>query len=92
MNQFVAFLLGAIFIESVAAGLFFIRFWRSTRDILFLAFSVFFLVEALDRFTLLFSDRPNEGSLGMRLFRLAALIFLVAVIAHRNYASRSRNA
>jgi uncharacterized membrane protein HdeD (DUF308 family) len=91
MNPFDTFLLGVIFIESAVAAIFFVKFWKTTRDILFLAFSAFFLVEAVDRVALLFSNKPNEGSSWIHIVRFAALVFLVAMIVRKNYGGRSRS-
>ena len=54
MTRIQAFLLGITVMMSSTAGVFFLKFWRSTRDVLFLAFGAFFLLEALDRTTLFF--------------------------------------
>jgi hypothetical protein len=49
MNQM---LMGAIALASVVAGLFFFRFWRSTRDSFFLYFALSFWIEAANRLAL----------------------------------------
>ena len=43
------FLLGIIVSASLTAALFFLKFWRSTRDVLFLSFALAFAVEGLKR-------------------------------------------
>jgi hypothetical protein len=43
------FLIGLIATASVAAGLFFLRFWRDSRDSLFLAFGLAFVIEGVNR-------------------------------------------
>ena len=85
---FEGFLLGMVVMASVASGVFFLRFWRSSRDILFLAFAAFFLIEAGDRIALMFSVRPNEGSTWIYVVRLLALILLLGAILHKNYGGR----
>jgi hypothetical protein len=47
-----AMLAGAIAMASIVISLFFFRFWRSTRDRLFLFFAISFLLEALNRILL----------------------------------------
>lgn len=47
------FLLGVIAVCSIIAGLFFLRFWRDTRDSLFLAFAAAFIIEGLNRTAML---------------------------------------
>jgi uncharacterized membrane protein HdeD (DUF308 family) len=83
------FLLGVIATFSVIAGVFFVRFWRETRDSFFLAFAVFFFVEAGNRVALLFLSRPNEGSPWIYVIRLVALLIILAAILHKNYGPRS---
>jgi hypothetical protein len=46
---------------SVTAALFFLKFWKDTRDFRFLAFAASFLVEVLNRTAVPFLPRPNEG-------------------------------
>lgn len=45
-------LMGAIAVASLVAGLFFFRFWRSTRDTFFLFFALSFWIEAGNRVAL----------------------------------------
>lgn len=78
-----AFLLGVVFVTSVAAGLFFLKFWRKTREPLFLAFAVAFTVEGVNRLGFLFLAVPNEGSLSIYLVRLAAFLLILATILLR---------
>ena len=47
-----AMLMGAIAVASLVAGLFFFRFWRSTRDSFFLYFALSFWIEAGNRVAL----------------------------------------
>ncbi|HEX4075978.1 MAG TPA: DUF5985 family protein [Candidatus Acidoferrales bacterium] len=87
MTPLEGFLLGVIATASVTAALFFLKFWRSTRDALFLAFAAFFLIQAVDRIALLFFQRPNEGSPWIYLVRLVALLLIVAAILKKNYGA-----
>jgi uncharacterized membrane protein HdeD (DUF308 family) len=74
-------LLGAIAMASLVAGLFFLRFWRDTRDRLFLFFAISFLVEGLNRAALGLSDDPNEGRPFFYFVRfLSFLLILIAII------------
>jgi NADH:ubiquinone oxidoreductase subunit 4 (subunit M) len=41
-------LIGAVAMASLITGLFFLRFWRSTRDRFFLYFAISFLIEGLN--------------------------------------------
>lgn len=78
------FLIGIIVVTSLAAGLFFLRFWRESRDSLFLAFSLAFTIEALNRIAQLFSRQSDEGSPWVCLIRAFAFLLIIAGIIHKN--------
>ncbi|HYP80055.1 MAG TPA: DUF5985 family protein [Steroidobacteraceae bacterium] len=78
------FLLGIIVVSSLVAAAFFLKFWRRTRDPLFLAFSVAFTIEGLNRIAFLFVDKPNEGSPVIYLVRLFAFLIIVGAIVWKN--------
>lgn len=80
------FLLGVIFAMSITAALFFLRFWKKTRDLLFLAFAAAFLIEGVNRVSFLFLEFPNEGNPRIYLVRLLAFMLIVAAIASKNRA------
>lgn len=79
------FLLGVIAMASATAGIFFLRFWKDTRDSLFLAFGVSFLIEALNRTATAFLSKPNEGSPAIYLVRLLAFLLILAAILKKNF-------
>lgn len=58
-------------VASIGVALFFFRFWRSTRDRLFVAFALAFLVFAANRIALALLDE-GEGRVGVYVLRLAA--------------------
>jgi uncharacterized membrane protein HdeD (DUF308 family) len=71
--------------SSTVAALFFIRFWRATKDALFLAFAVFFLTDAITRVTLALTfEKPNEGSPLVYIARLASSLVIIAAIWMKN--------
>lgn len=75
------FLMGAVATLYLVAAVFFLKFWRRTRDRLFLAFFAAFAIEGLNRIRLFNVPHPNEGSVGVFLVRLVAfLIVLVAIV------------
>ena len=78
------FLLGIIATASVTAGVFFLRFWRDTRDSLFLAFAVAFLIEGVNRSAMLLLSQPNEGSTWIYLIRFLAFLLILAGIINKN--------
>jgi uncharacterized membrane protein HdeD (DUF308 family) len=80
------FLLGVIVTASLAAAAFFFKFWKRTRDSLFLAFGAAFLIEGLNRMAFLLMERPNEGSPAIYTVRLLAFLLIVAAIIRKNRA------
>jgi hypothetical protein len=85
MIRVVPFLLGVIATSWLIAGVFFLKFWRRTRDSLFLAFSLAFVIEGLNRCAMLFLTKPNEGSPSIYGVRLLAFVLILAAILHKNY-------
>ena len=79
-----SFLLGIIVATSLTAAGFFLKFWRTTRDPLFLAFALAFTIEGLNRTGILFLDRPNEGSPAIYVVRLLAFVLILAAIVWKN--------
>jgi len=82
------FMLGSIFMACIAAGLFFLKYWRRTGDSLFLAFGAAFLIEGLNRISFLFLERPNEGSPWIYIVRLCTYLLILAAIISKNRAPR----
>jgi hypothetical protein len=83
------FLLGIIVTTSIVAAGFFWRFWRQTRDTLFLAFAAAFLTEGVNRTSFLFLDSPNEGSPTIYFVRLIAFLLILAAIVRKNWGMRT---
>lgn len=80
-------MLGVIATTSITAAIFFLRFWKRTRDSLFLAFAVAFLIEGVNRIAVLEVDRPNEGSPWTYVVRLIAFLIILAGILNKNYGT-----
>ena len=78
------FLVGVITTASIASGVFFLRFWRETRDSLFLAFGLAFVLEGINRATVIWTDHPNEGSPRIYIVRCVAFLIILAGIIHKN--------
>jgi uncharacterized membrane protein HdeD (DUF308 family) len=83
-------LLGAIGMASLVAGLFFLRFWKDTRDRFFLFFSISFFVEGLNRFALAMTTDPNEGRPFFYFVRFLSFLLIIVAIADKNMAKRPR--
>jgi hypothetical protein len=86
MNMLEGFLLGVIVIASLASSLFFLKFWKRTRDSLFLAFGAAFLIEGINRIGFLLVENPNEGSPAIYIVRLLAFLLILAAIIRKNRA------
>jgi uncharacterized membrane protein HdeD (DUF308 family) len=84
-----SFLLGVIAITSLLAGLFFLRFWRDSRDSLFLNFALAFIIEGANRTVMVFFAHPNEASPWVYIVRSFAFLLIVAAIVRKNRSSRA---
>jgi hypothetical protein len=77
-----SFLHGVIAMSFALAGLFFLRFWRDTRDRLFLLFAASFWLQALTRVGLSLSGQPEEAY--WYVVRLIAFLLIVVAIVMKN--------
>jgi len=82
------FLYGAVTFGFLLAGLFFLRFWRKTRDQLFLAFALAFWLMGLAQGLLALANIPVEERSWVYLLRLAAFALILAAIARKNRRTR----
>jgi hypothetical protein len=80
------FLLGFVCAGSLVAALFFLRFWRTTRDALFMAFTVFFAIEGANEAYTATLRHPNVGSLAVTVVRLLAVLGILVAILWKNLA------
>ena len=87
MGVAIPFLSGAIAAGFLVAGLFFLRFWRKTRDGLFAAFAVAFWLLGLNQALLAFSSVPAEERTWLYLLRLAAFVLILVAIWRKNARS-----
>ena len=72
----------------VVAGLFFLTFWRESRDRLFLAFAAAFWIFAIDYAVLGVIPLADESRPYVFLLRLVGFVILLAGIAGKNWQSR----
>jgi hypothetical protein len=84
-----AVMLGAITMASAIAALFFLRFWRQTRDTLFLYFSLAFAVDAVTRLALALGNVSNEHEPLFYSARLVTFALILVAIINKNRASRN---
>jgi Family of unknown function (DUF5985) len=78
------FVLGGIAVGSMTAGLFFLRFWRTTGDRLFLFFAVALGVEALVRIVLALSAVSQESEPFIYLLRILSYGLIIVAIIDKN--------
>ncbi len=78
------FLSGATMFAALAIAVFFFRFWRTTRDRLFLLFSLAFTVFAANRLLLFFLE--EEAQVWVYASRAAAFALIIAAIVDKNRA------
>ena len=78
------FLSGAIVMGFVIAGLFFLRFWKRTRENLFVAFALAFWLLGLTQALLTFTDIPVEERSWLYLLRLSAFLLILGSIWVKN--------
>jgi len=78
------FLAGAITMGFAISSLFFLRFWRRTRDTLFLSFAGAFALLGIGQAILALSDVSLEERSALYLFRLAAFLLILTAIWRKN--------
>ena len=79
---------GMLIMGYLVAGLFFLRFWRDTRDRLFGIFGAAFWLLAVQRTALAMSSNPNGDQLLLYTVRLLAFVLLLAAILDKNRSDR----
>lgn len=78
------FLLGFIVATSLVAMAFFLRFWKSTSDPLFISFAAFFAIQGLTHTVALELTHPNEGSPALFMLRLISIFGILGAILWKN--------
>lgn len=84
------FVSGLIAMGFLAAGVFFLRYWRQTRDGLFAAFAAAFALLALNQTLLAFSRVSIEERSPLYLLRLAAIGLIIAAVLAKNLTGPRR--
>jgi len=77
-------LVGAIGLASLVAALFFLRFWRSTRDRFFLFFALSFFIEGVNRVVVYLAVGLQEDQPVYYLVRLIAYGLILFAIIDKN--------
>jgi membrane-associated PAP2 superfamily phosphatase len=78
------FLSGAVSLGFIVCALFFLRFWRRTRDGLFMAFALAFSLLGLGQAILALANIPTEERGSIYLIRLAAFALILIAIVRKN--------
>lgn len=78
------FISGAIAMACFTIALFLFRFWRRTRDRLFLMFSAAFALMMIERIILVTIGSSHEFAPYVYLVRLLAFVLIIAAIVDKN--------
>jgi hypothetical protein len=87
-NALSAVVSGMLVMGYAVAGLFFLRFWRQTRDRLFGIFAAAFWLLAAQRLALALSDDPNGEQVLLYGIRLLAFVLILIAIVDKNRGAR----
>jgi hypothetical protein len=82
--QVLGFINGLLSAGFLMAALFFLRFWRRTRDGLFAAFAAAFALLALAQPLPVLTGIPSESQAPIYLIRLAAYLLIIWAILRKN--------
>ena len=84
----IEFLSGAVTMGYLTAALFFIRFWQKSRDRLFLAFAVAFVLLALNQCIALWLGAADERIGYTYMLRVLGFVLILAAIVDKNLSSK----
>jgi hypothetical protein len=84
----IAFLSGAITLAFILGAVFFLRFWRRTRDRLFLAFSLAFVLLALNQVLAFALDIYREPHSFIYWLRVIGFMLILVAIMDKNLSAR----
>jgi len=87
-NTITQVLMGAVAMASFVVMLFFLRFWRQTRDNFFLLFAIAFGLDAAARFGLGMSEVSNETEPLFYLLRLVTFTLIIIAIVRKNFPAK----
>lgn len=89
MNSMIDFLSGAVALAYLVAGVYFLRFWRRTKDALFLGFAVAFMLLALNQIIASALGSTDERAGYSYLLRIVGFLVILGTIIGKNI-SRSK--
>lgn len=79
---------GALIFAYLMASLFFFRFWRRTRDSLFMAFGWAFVLMAVNQLALALLPVPHEELHYIYVIRISAFLLILGAIVNKNVGKR----
>lgn len=85
-----SFMLGAISMGCAVASVLFFRFWRGTRDRLFVWFALSFAIECANRAWYGLSGAENDATVWYSLIRLTSYGLFLWAIVEKNLLTRKR--
>jgi peptidoglycan/LPS O-acetylase OafA/YrhL len=80
----IGFLSGAVTMGFVIAAVFFLRFWRRTRDRFFIAFAIAFVLLALNQALAQWLGAADERVMYTYLLRVLGFVIILAAIIDKN--------
>lgn len=81
------FLSGAVFMAACVSALFFLRFWKESRDRFFLLFAFAFVLFGIERLPFLALALGTDARGSIYLLRLFAYIVILGAILDKNRGS-----
>ncbi len=88
MTELHAFLLGSVATLCIVAGLFFVRYWRTTRDRFFLGFAFAFGLLAVNWSAVAVAHPSTESRHWVYVIRLIAFLLILVSIVQKNRRKR----
>jgi len=83
-------IIGAVTMACFTVSLFFLRFWKTTRDRFFLFFAVSFLLEGISRIVLTVVQYGDEEEPLIYIIRLFAFLMILFAIIDKNWIRPGR--
>ncbi|HWB58908.1 MAG TPA: DUF5985 family protein [Chthoniobacteraceae bacterium] len=83
MERLIDFLSGALMLAYLLAGVYFLRFWKKTRDRLFFHFAIAFWLFALNQLAS-FESATGEATGFPYVLRVAGFLIILAAIVGKN--------
>jgi hypothetical protein len=88
METLKAMIGGALVMACLASGLFFLRFWKSSRDRLFALFALAFVAMSANWFALTLLQVDDERRYYVYVLRLVSFLIILYAIWDKNRAGR----